>query len=189
MTGVRGSRSGSAGDHGTVPGSTVRERVAQLFYRSKPSGLADVLKRPARAQGTLLQSQAHRGLRHAAGVQSGGCLIALLAPKSSTSAWAFGEAADTHTSLDFPHFSVLPIGIWPSATPMAPAMSLLCLIGRHKPSIQSLGRTGDDGYKALCQDCGTPLLKARKGTWQADRPLASARSFRTSSGAKGERED
>lgn len=62
------------------------KELRSSFTEVNRLGLADVLERPARAQGTLIQSLARRGLRHAAGAQSGSCLIALLAPKSSTSA-------------------------------------------------------------------------------------------------------
>jgi hypothetical protein len=68
-------------------------------------------------------------------------------------------------------------------------MSLLCLIGRHKPSLPSLKRYGQDGYKALCENCGTPLLGSRKGSWRPDRSAAETMPERQSPSAKAELDD
>jgi hypothetical protein len=49
-------------------------------------------------------------------------------------------------------------------------MQLLCVLGRHKPSMQSLSRGKHGGYAALCDACGVPLERADKGSWRAADP-------------------
>ncbi|AOR80878.1 hypothetical protein BES08_29225 (plasmid) [Novosphingobium resinovorum] len=53
-------------------------------------------------------------------------------------------------------------------------MSLLCLIGRHRPSAVSLTYGKDGDYLALCEVCAVPLARHRTGGWHAVRPLAHA---------------
>jgi len=50
-------------------------------------------------------------------------------------------------------------------------MSLLCMFGRHRPSLTSIMRHGGrlDG---LCDACGLPLTKDSHGQWVPAPPLA-----------------
>src|SRR5688572_28414908 len=50
---------------------------------------------------------------------------------------------------------------------IATPMSLLCYIGRHRPSVQSLSRGKHGGYVGLCDACGVPMERADKGGWRA----------------------
>jgi hypothetical protein len=50
-------------------------------------------------------------------------------------------------------------------------MSLLCFLGRHRPSITSIGRGKHGGYSALCESCGCPIEQHEKGPWRASGPL------------------
>jgi len=50
------------------------------------------------------------------------------------------------------------------------AMSLTCLFGYHRPSLQSIARR-QGGYSALCEACARPLQRSPEGRWQASEPL------------------
>lgn len=50
------------------------------------------------------------------------------------------------------------------------SMSLLCLFGRHKPSLHSVTKA-HRGYRALCDHCARPLERELEGQWQASEPL------------------
>jgi hypothetical protein len=54
-------------------------------------------------------------------------------------------------------------------------MSLLCYLGRHKPSTHSIARGKHGGYQALCDCCGVPVERHDKGLWKAA-GLLSARA-------------
>jgi hypothetical protein len=49
-------------------------------------------------------------------------------------------------------------------------MSLLCLFGRHNPSLHSVARSAT-GYRALCDACARPLERTSSGRWYASEPL------------------
>lgn len=52
------------------------------------------------------------------------------------------------------------------------ARLLFCLLGRHRPSITSIGRGKRGGdLSALCDRCGTPIERARSGHWRALGPI------------------
>jgi hypothetical protein len=51
-------------------------------------------------------------------------------------------------------------------------MSLLCLIGRHKPSPPSINRTEQGKYTALCEVCTVPIESKDSKRWKAADPLA-----------------
>jgi hypothetical protein len=53
---------------------------------------------------------------------------------------------------------------------MFPAMSLLCLIGRHKVSLASVMRKRA-GFVGICERCDRPLERAQAGSWTASDPL------------------
>lgn len=46
-------------------------------------------------------------------------------------------------------------------------MSLRCYMGRHTPSIQSVGRGKHGGYTALCESCSVPLERGSNSSWRA----------------------
>lgn len=50
-------------------------------------------------------------------------------------------------------------------------MSLLCLLGLHKPSPPSLNRTEQGTYTALCEDCGVPIDRKESRRWKPTEPL------------------
>jgi hypothetical protein len=50
------------------------------------------------------------------------------------------------------------------------AMSVLCYVGRHKPSIHSVSRGKHGGYAALCAACGVPLEQIDSRGWRAMQP-------------------
>jgi hypothetical protein len=51
-------------------------------------------------------------------------------------------------------------------------MSIRCFFGRHRPNLTTIvGR--DDGFTALCDDCGMPLSRKEHGRWTTPEPLAS----------------
>jgi hypothetical protein len=52
-------------------------------------------------------------------------------------------------------------------------MSLLCLFGRHTPSLHSVARS-TLGYRALCDGCARPLERTSTGRWHASEPLDMA---------------
>ncbi len=49
-------------------------------------------------------------------------------------------------------------------------MSVLCYVGRHKPSIHSVSRGKHGGYVALCDSCGVPLERIDNRPWRAAEP-------------------
>jgi len=51
-----------------------------------------------------------------------------------------------------------------------PGMSLLCLFGRHRPSLHSVARSRN-GYSALCEACARPLERGGDTPWRASAPL------------------
>jgi len=57
-------------------------------------------------------------------------------------------------------------------------MSLLCYIGRHKPSIHSISRAEHGGHAALCEDCAVPLKRHDGGSWRAADPKFTQSSGR-----------
>jgi hypothetical protein len=50
-------------------------------------------------------------------------------------------------------------------------MSVLCLLGRHKPSQPSINRTEPGKYTALCANCGVPVESRDSRRWKAAEPL------------------
>lgn len=50
-------------------------------------------------------------------------------------------------------------------------MSLLCLLGRHKPSPPSINRIDQGKYTALCAHCGVPVESKDSRRWKAAEPL------------------
>jgi hypothetical protein len=53
-------------------------------------------------------------------------------------------------------------------------MSILCLFGRHQPSLSSIRRRGS-GYAGLCDSCARPLEREEHGKWVASEPLDAIR--------------
>jgi hypothetical protein len=49
-------------------------------------------------------------------------------------------------------------------------MSRRCYLGRHTPSIHSMGRGKNGGYAALCESCAVPLEREANSTWRAATP-------------------
>ena len=43
-------------------------------------------------------------------------------------------------------------------------MSLLCLLGRHRPMLTSIIRR-EQGFSALCDHCGAPIERGDHGRW------------------------
>lgn len=43
-------------------------------------------------------------------------------------------------------------------------MSLLCLLGRHRPMLTSILRR-EHGFSALCDHCGAPIEREEGGRW------------------------
>jgi hypothetical protein len=56
------------------------------------------------------------------------------------------------------------------AKPLGQLISLLCFVGRHRPSSASFDRRAGGGYRALCEYCGCPLEREDKGRWHASEP-------------------
>jgi hypothetical protein len=50
-------------------------------------------------------------------------------------------------------------------------MSLLCLLGRHRPMLTSIIQRGR-GFSALCDHCGAPIERGEGGRWRMSRRLA-----------------
>lgn len=51
-------------------------------------------------------------------------------------------------------------------------MRFLCLLGRHKPSVISIGRGKRGGdYSAFCEHCGLPIERSNSGVWRALGPV------------------
>lgn len=50
-------------------------------------------------------------------------------------------------------------------------MSLLCILGRHKPSLASIAQRSGGGHKCLCEACAMPLERDGKGKWREATPL------------------
>lgn len=50
-------------------------------------------------------------------------------------------------------------------------MSILCFLGRHKPSQASMARGRDGRYVALCETCACPLERDESLSWRASAPL------------------
>jgi hypothetical protein len=50
-------------------------------------------------------------------------------------------------------------------------MSLLCVFGRHRRSLNSIVARGDR-CTSLCENCGLPLVRDGQGKWKAAEPLA-----------------
>jgi hypothetical protein len=53
-------------------------------------------------------------------------------------------------------------------------MSFSCLFGRHRPMLASIIKR-QNGYAALCDDCGLPIERAENGRWHGAEPLVSRR--------------
>ena len=49
-------------------------------------------------------------------------------------------------------------------------MSLRCLFGVHRPSLNSIVRR-EAGYASLCESCARPLEREQNGRWVASEPL------------------
>jgi hypothetical protein len=49
-------------------------------------------------------------------------------------------------------------------------MSLRCLFGRHRPLLASIIRR-ENGYTALCDECGLPIERSEDGRWTAAQGL------------------
>jgi hypothetical protein len=49
-------------------------------------------------------------------------------------------------------------------------MSIACLFGHHRPSLQSITRR-QGGYGAYCESCARPLERSEEGRWRASEPL------------------
>ncbi|HEY0325691.1 MAG TPA: hypothetical protein VGC46_06900 [Allosphingosinicella sp.] len=49
-------------------------------------------------------------------------------------------------------------------------MSIACLFGHHRPSLQSITRR-QGGYAAICESCARPLERSAETRWQASDPL------------------
>jgi hypothetical protein len=43
-------------------------------------------------------------------------------------------------------------------------MSLLCLLGRHRPMLTSIIQR-EHGFAALCDHCGAPIERGEGGRW------------------------
>ena len=52
-------------------------------------------------------------------------------------------------------------------------MSIACLFGHHRPSLQSITRR-QGGYVAFCESCARPLERSAEGRWRASEPLTGA---------------
>jgi hypothetical protein len=50
---------------------------------------------------------------------------------------------------------------------------LACLVGRHRPSLQSITRR-QGGLTALCENCARPLQKESGGRWTVPAALYAA---------------
>jgi len=50
-------------------------------------------------------------------------------------------------------------------------MSLLCLLGRHTPSLASIAYNSGGGLKAICGACAMPLERDGTGKWREAKPL------------------
>jgi len=50
-------------------------------------------------------------------------------------------------------------------------MSLLCILGRHRPSLASIAFRSGGGHKCLCEACAMPLERDGKGKWREATPL------------------
>jgi len=50
-------------------------------------------------------------------------------------------------------------------------MSLMCLLGRHKPSLASISHRSGGGHKCLCEACALPLERDHRGKWREAKPL------------------
>jgi hypothetical protein len=48
-------------------------------------------------------------------------------------------------------------------------MSLLCLLGKHRPSLSAIVRR-PDGYASLCEACACSLARAADGRWKVANP-------------------
>ena len=59
--------------------------------------------------------------------------------------------------------AALPSGYW---------MSFRCLIGVHRPLLNSIVRR-ERGFTAICEGCPTPLERGDHGQWAASRPLTA----------------
>ncbi len=59
--------------------------------------------------------------------------------------------------------AALPSGYW---------MSLRCLIGVHRPLLNSIVRR-ESGFAAICEGCPTPLERGDHGQWAASQPLTA----------------
>jgi hypothetical protein len=57
-------------------------------------------------------------------------------------------------------------------TPNKNWMNLRCLIGLHRPLLNSIVRR-DSGFTAICEGCPTPLERASNGRWTPARPLTA----------------
>lgn len=53
-------------------------------------------------------------------------------------------------------------------------MTLTCFFGRHRPMLASIIKR-QNGYAALCDDCGLPIERAESGRWIVAEPLVSRR--------------
>jgi hypothetical protein len=51
-------------------------------------------------------------------------------------------------------------------------MSLRCLMGLHRPILNSIVRRADR-YTALCDSCGLPIERLEEGRWTVAQPLIS----------------
>jgi hypothetical protein len=52
-------------------------------------------------------------------------------------------------------------------------MSLLCLLGRHRPMLTSIIQRGR-GFSALCDHCGAPIERDPSRRWVNATPLISS---------------
>lgn len=63
------------------------------------------------------------------------------------------------------------------------AMRFLCALGRHKPSSVSISRGKNDDYRALCDECGVPMVSHGKNAWRAAQPASVTAAVTTSPSA------
>jgi len=53
-------------------------------------------------------------------------------------------------------------------------MSVRCLFRLHRPMLTSIVRR-ENGFAALCNECGLPIERSEGGRWSASEPLLSRR--------------
>jgi len=53
-------------------------------------------------------------------------------------------------------------------------MSVRCLFRLHRPMLTSIVRR-ENGFAALCNECGLPIERSEEGRWSASEPLLTRR--------------